>query len=147
MQNIFAGICRKKQNVFPGFCRKQENVCSVDVQIADEGQFGGLLSGPAALGLYSALYLDEIDVGQVGGLSVPADCVGDAELVDVGIRPAPVVGVAPVEGVAYPKGTVAVLVDEAVFEAGTAQGIAVSRNPEREIGLLTVVCGDIVHGA
>ena len=77
MQNVFAGICRKKQNVFPGFCRKQENVCSVDVQIADEGQFGGLLSGPAALGLYSALYLDEIDVGQVGGLSVPADCVGE----------------------------------------------------------------------
>ena len=117
------------------------------MQVADEGEFGGLLAGPAALGLYSALYLDEIDVGQVGGLSVPADCVGDAELVDVGIRPAPVVGVAPVERVTDPKGAVAVLVDEAVFEAGAAQGIAVSRNPEREICLLTVVCGDIVHDA
>ena len=103
------------------------------MQVADDGQLGGLLSGPAALGLYSALYLDEIDVGQVSGLSVPADCVGDAELVDVGVCLAPVVGVAPVERVADPKGTVAVLVDEAVFEAGAAQGIAVSCNPEREI--------------
>ena len=93
------------------------------MQVADEGEFGVLLTGPAALGLDTALYLDEIDVGQVGGLSVPADCVGDAELVDVGIRPAPVVGVAPVERVAYPKGTVAVLVDEADFAAGGGAGV------------------------
>ena len=82
----------------------------LQVQIADEGEFGGLLAGPAAFGLYAALDLDEVDVLQVRRLSVPAHCVGDAELVYIGIVGTPVVGVAPVEGMADPEGAVAVLV-------------------------------------
>ena len=88
------------------------------MQVADEGNLGGLLAGPAALGLDAALNLDEVDVLQAGGLSVPAHCVGDAELVDVGVGLAPVVGVAPVEGMSYPQRAVAVLVLEAVCRAG-----------------------------
>ena len=34
----------------------------VDMQVADEGNLGGLLAGPAALGLDAALDLDEVDV-------------------------------------------------------------------------------------
>ena len=61
------------ENVFLPFCRKMENVrVLVDMQVADEGNLGGLLAGPAALGLDAALDLDEVDVLQAGGLSVPA---------------------------------------------------------------------------
>ena len=53
--------------------------------VADEGEFGGLLAGPAALGLDTALDLDEVDVFQADRFSVPAHCIGYAELVDVGV--------------------------------------------------------------
>ena len=42
------------------------------MQVSDEGNLGGLLAGPAALGLDAALDLDEVDVLQAGWLSVPA---------------------------------------------------------------------------
>ena len=96
------------------------------MQVADEGEFGGLLTGPAALGLDAALDLDEVDVFQAGRFSVPAHCIGYAELVDVGIRLAPVVGIAPVKRMSYPQRAVAVLVFKTVFEAGAAQSVSVS---------------------
>ena len=76
--------------------------------VADEGEFGGLLTGPAALGLDTALDLDEVDVFQAGRFSVPAHCIGYAELVDVGVCLAPVVGIAPVKRMSYPQRAVAV---------------------------------------
>ena len=87
------------------------------MQVADEGEFGGLLAGPAALGLDTALDLDEVNVFQADRFSVPAHCVGDAELVDVRIIGAPVVGIAPVKRMSYPQRTVAILIFKTVFEA------------------------------
>ena len=78
------------------------------MQVADNGQLGGLLARPAALGLYAALDLDEVDVFQAGRFSVPAHCIGYAELVDVGVCLAPVVGIAPVKRMSYPQRAVAV---------------------------------------
>ena len=44
----------------------------LQMQVADEGEFGGLLAGPAALGLDTALDLDEVDVFQAGPAGSPS---------------------------------------------------------------------------
>lgn len=126
----------------------------VDVFVRKSEYLRGVLAQPAGFGIDAGLYPDEVDVFEVGGLSVLIDRVRDFEIDLHGaccgivvLRKtvvAEIVGVAPVVFAIDPVGAVARLVVGAALQAGTVKRIAVRADPRRVVAGLVVVLFQVV---